>query len=165
MLLFANNQQLVVPAIWKAIQEIGGDGLTKKILRSINRTLANYYRARITATDPKERLEQFMAILEEEGGLVDLESPRNGHVTITKRTCAFISMFDGQRNVCAIDLRLMSAVAGHPVRLTSCRHDGGSSCQFELDVQLPKRKRTKRKRSSARFRRSSSACRKSRPRA
>ena len=65
----------------------------------------------ITATDPKKRLEQFIAILEQEGGLVDLVA-KNGHITITKRSCAFISMFDGQRHVCAIDLELMSAIAG-----------------------------------------------------
>ena len=130
MLLFANNQQLVVPAIWKAIEEIGGEKLMQKVLHSVSRSLAKYYREKITASDPKKRLEQFTAILEEEGGLVDLVA-KDGQITITKRTCAFISMFDDQRHVCAIDLDLMSAIAGCPVRLTACRHDGAPCCQFE----------------------------------
>ena len=134
VLLFANNQQLVVPAIWKAIDEIGGEKLTQKILRSVSRSLAAYYRAKITATDPKKRLEQFTAILEQEGGLVDLAA-KDGHVTITKRTCAFISMFDDHRHVCEIDLELISAIAGCPVRLTACRHDGAPCCQFEIDTR------------------------------
>ena len=73
--------------------------MTREILRSVSRSLAEHYQSRITATDPKKRLDQFAAILEEEGGLVDLAA-KDGHITITKRTCAFISMFDDQRHVC-----------------------------------------------------------------
>ena len=137
VLLFANNQQLVVPAIWKAVEEIGGAELMKKVLRSVNRRLAAHYRTKITASDPKKRLEQFKTILEQEGGMVDLAS-QNGQITITKRTCAFISMFDDQRHVCAIDLELISAIAGCPVRLTACRHDGASCCQFDIDLRAAK---------------------------
>ena len=32
VLLFANNQRLVVPAIWQAVEEVGGRELTKKAL-------------------------------------------------------------------------------------------------------------------------------------
>ena len=98
VLLFANNQQLVVPAIWKAIHDIGGEKLTKKVLRSVGRSLAKHYRPKITATEPRKRLEQFLAVLEEEGGLTDMVR-KDGHLTVTKRTCEFISMFDGRENV------------------------------------------------------------------
>ena len=87
VLLFANNQQLVVPAIWKAVDEIGGEGADAKgpRIRSAA-SLAEHYLARITASDPRKRIEQFKAILEEEGGLVDLAA-KNGQITVTKRTC------------------------------------------------------------------------------
>jgi len=123
-----------VPAIWRAINEIGGEGLTQEILHSVSHHLAQHYLARITASDPRRRLDQFRAILEEEGGLIDLTT-KDGVVTVTKRTCAFISMFDEQRHVCAIDLGVMSAIAGCPVRLTSCRHDGAACCQVEIDTR------------------------------
>src|SRR5271165_3104364 len=88
VMLFANNQQLVVPAIWKAIDEIGGEDLVKKIVRFVSRRLAEHYRKRITASDPRKRIEQFAAILEREGGLFDLVN-KNGQLTVTKRSCAF----------------------------------------------------------------------------
>ena len=141
VLLFANNQQLLVPAIWKAIEEVGGSQLMQKVRHSVGRSLAAHYRARITASDPKKRLEQFAALLEEEGGMIDLVT-QNGYVTITKRSCAFISMFDDQRHVCAIDLDLISAIAGAPVRLTACRHDGAPYCQIEIDTRAGKRSST-----------------------
>ena len=43
-------------------------------------------------------MEQFRTILEAEGGLLDLTA-KSGQITVTKRTCAFISMSDGQRHV------------------------------------------------------------------
>jgi predicted ArsR family transcriptional regulator len=134
VLLFANNQQLVVPAIWKAIDEIGGKKLVRKIVHSVGRELSEYYRARITASDPKKRLDQFTTILEKEGGLVDLTA-RNGQVTITKRSCAFISMFEEQRHVCEIDLDLIASIVGCPVRMSACRHDGSPFCRFEIDTR------------------------------
>jgi predicted ArsR family transcriptional regulator len=134
LLLFANNQRLVVPAIWKAVEKIGGEAMMQKVLRSVSRQLMEYYQEKITATDPKTRLEQFAAILEQEGGLVDLIA-EEGQLVIRKRTCAFISMFDDKRHVCEIDVEMMSAIAGCPVRQTSCRHDGDSCCQFEVDTR------------------------------
>jgi predicted ArsR family transcriptional regulator len=143
VLLFANNQQLVVPAIWKAIEAIGGEELVRKIIRSVSRSMADHYRKRITATDPRKRIEQFTAILEQEGGLFDLAN-KNGHLTVTKRSCAFVSMFDEQRNVCAIDLELMSSIAGCPVKLISCRHDGDPCCQFDVEPRVVNNSRSAR---------------------
>ncbi len=134
VLLFANNQQLVVPAIWKAIQEIGGEKLTRRVRHSVSRKLSAYYQAKITASEPKKRLEQFKHILEQEGGLVELAT-KDGQVTITKRSCAFISMFEPHRHVCEIDIDLISAISGCPVRIVSCRHDGAPCCQFEIDTR------------------------------
>jgi predicted ArsR family transcriptional regulator len=140
VLLFANNQQLVVPAIWKAVHDIGGATLTKKVLRSVGRRLSKHYRAKITASEPKKRIEQFKALLRAEGGLVD-GSAKNGRITVRKRSCAFISMFDAERRVCAIDLKLMSALAGCRVRQISSRHDGAPCCEFEIKPRAAKRSR------------------------
>jgi predicted ArsR family transcriptional regulator len=100
--------------------------------------VARYYRARITATEPKKRLQQFAAILEQEGGLVEFAA-EGGQVRITKRTCAFINMFDDQRHGCAIDLKLISAIAGCPVRQIACHEDGAPCCQFAIDARPAKR--------------------------
>jgi predicted ArsR family transcriptional regulator len=132
LLLFADNQQLVVPAVWQAIEEAGGPELLKKILKRVGRSLAEHYCARITAKDPKERLHRFVELLEEEGSLVELHHS-NGHLVIRKRSCPFISMCDSKRTICAIDLDVMSSVVGRPIRRIACRHDGHPSCVFEVE--------------------------------
>jgi predicted ArsR family transcriptional regulator len=134
VLLFANNQQLVVPAIWKAVEEIGGKKLTQEILHSVSRQLARHYDEKITAKDSRKRLHQLRAILEDEGGMVDLAT-KDGQVTLTKRSCAYINMADEQRHVCRIDVEVMALIAGCPAEVIACRHDGDSCCQVRFDTR------------------------------
>ena len=132
VLLFPANQCLVVPAIWNAIYEIGGESLGSKVLKRVSRAMADYYKRKVTAKDPRERLRQLIELFVAEGGLVDMVENDEGQLMIYKRSCPFISMVDGQRSVCHIDREMMSEVVGQPVRRTSCRHDGAPCCIFEL---------------------------------
>ena len=50
--LFASNQRLVVPAIWRAIDEIGDEELANKIRKRVSHLLAEHYRSKITAKRP-----------------------------------------------------------------------------------------------------------------
>ena len=132
LLLFANNQHLVVPAVWQAIEEVGGPEIGNKVRSRVAELLADHYGSKITATDPKERLERLMKLFEEEGGLVDVVQ-KDGRMTVCKRSCAFISMFDPNRNVCNIELDMMKQVVGATIRRVGCRNDGDPCCSFEID--------------------------------
>jgi len=129
--LFPNNQRLLVPAIWKAIDEVGGENLTREVLTRVSRDLAGHYRARITGTRPQQRLRQLIQLLVEEGGLVEAVE-ENGRLVMNKRSCPFVSMLDEKRSVCCVDLAMISAVVERPVRRTTCRHDGDPCCTFEI---------------------------------
>ena len=113
ILLFASNQRLVVPAIWQAVEELGGTEMSRKVLARVSQILAEHYKAKITATEPKARLEQFIDLLRGEGGLLELRT-EGGHLAMYKRSCPFISMFDDARNVCCVDLDMISEVVGAP---------------------------------------------------
>jgi DeoR family transcriptional regulator, suf operon transcriptional repressor len=130
--LFASNQRLVVPAIWRAIGELGGEELVNKVLKLVGRALADHYNGKITAKKPQERLRQFMALLTAEGGLIEAVEDDDGQLVLYKRSCPFISMVDERRGVCHIDQEVLNAVVGRPVRQTACRHDGAPCCTFEI---------------------------------
>jgi predicted ArsR family transcriptional regulator len=132
LLLFADNQRLVVPAIWRAIEKIGGTKLTQQVLKQVSRSLAEHYSRKITAAHPEKRLRQLIDLLREEGGLIDVEDNRD-QLILRKRSCPFISMFDASRAVCTVDQEMMSAVVGKPVRRIQCRHDGDPCCAFAID--------------------------------
>jgi predicted ArsR family transcriptional regulator len=133
VLLFAGNQQLVVPAIWRAIEEVGGNELRRKVVKRVSRFLAEHYRRRVRGASPRQRLSQLCAVLREEGVLVEMESS-NGRLAIRKRSCPFISMYEESQTICSVDQEVISAVVGAPVRRTEYRHGGDPCCTFELDV-------------------------------
>ncbi len=133
-LLFAYRQRILVPAIWQAIEELGGREMFENVLEHVSRSLADYYSRRITAKQPKERLRQLIGLLEEEGGLVETHESDN-QLVLHKRNCPFISMVDKNRSVCYVDQEMMSRVVGRPVRRTACRHDGDPCCTFQIASQ------------------------------
>jgi predicted ArsR family transcriptional regulator len=131
LLLFANNQRLVVPAIWRAIRDAGGEKLLRDVLKRVSRALADHYNRRITAEEPRERLREMIDLLAEEGGLVEAVE-ENGQLVMYKRSCPFVAMVDDRRSICCVDLEMMTAVVGQPVRRTACRHEGAPCCTFEI---------------------------------
>ncbi len=137
-LLFAGNQSLLVPAMWQAITDTGGNALRRKILRRVSRVMADHYKPRITGETPRERFLQLSELLREEGSLVDIEANGNGQVVMRKRNCPFISMFEESRAVCAVDQEVMSLVVGTRVRCTSSRHDGAPCCSFAIKLSRSK---------------------------
>ena len=132
VLLFASNQCLVVPAIWRAIREVGGEALTAKILKRVGLAMAEHYNSRITARKPQKHLRQLIDLLTAEGCLIEAAEDSQGQLVLYRRSCPFISMVDEQRNVCTIDRDVLSKVVGRPVHKTACRHEGAPCCTFEI---------------------------------
>lgn len=131
LLLFGHNQRLVAPAIWRAIEELGGPQFCRKVLAQVAHSLAEHYKQRITAKEPKRRLRQMIKVLCDEGGLVEA-TEKDGRLVMRKRSCPFASMVDEKRSICWVDLEMISEVVGRRVRRTACRHDGDPCCVFEL---------------------------------
>ncbi|NQU21186.1 MAG: MarR family transcriptional regulator [Candidatus Nealsonbacteria bacterium] len=129
--LFPNSQSLVVPAMWSAIEEVGGSKLTRQILRRVVRSLADHYKRKMKSTKPEQRLRELAKLLRKEGGLV--EATREGkQLVLRRRSCQFISMLDDNRLVCAVDLQLLTQVVGRPMRRTACRLEGAPCCTFVI---------------------------------
>ncbi len=131
--LFSGNQHLLVPAIFQAIRELGGDALRRKVIKRVARILSDHYAKQLDAAEPAERLVQFCRVLEQEGGVVELVDSANGSNILRKRNCAFISMFEPARTVCAIDREVLSLLLGTSVEQTSSRHEGAPCCEFRID--------------------------------
>ncbi len=130
--LFQGNQHLLVPALLRAIEEIGGETLRRKIIKQVGKILAEHYSGQMTASEPKARLAELCNLLEKEGGVAELVPDANGGMVLRKRSCAFISMFEESRCVCAIDREIINQVIGAPVRQITSRHDGNFCCEFSL---------------------------------
>lgn len=131
LILYAQNQCMVVPAIWETVEELGGEDLMRKIMKKVGKKLAEHYLPNITAKKPEERLRQMTKLLNAEGGLTEAAMV-NGHLVLQKRSCPFLRVIDEKRSICCVDQEMMSHVVGKPVRRTACRHDGAPCCTFEI---------------------------------
>ncbi len=131
MCLFPNSQHLVVPAIWSAVEEVGGAKLTRQVLRRIVRTLADHYKHKIKSKEPEQRLRELAKLLRKEGGLVEVVN-EGKQLVLRRRSCQFITMLDENRSVCTVDLQLLTQVIGRPIRRTACRLEGASCCTFVI---------------------------------
>jgi len=134
LLLFASNQRLLVPAIWAAIGDIGGEEIKRKVLKRVSREMANHYRPRITGKTPRQRLVQMAELLRGEGNLVEIEEDGAGQVVMRKRSCPFFSMFEDTRSVCCVDHDMLRLIVRASVRRTTCRHDGDPCCTFAIKL-------------------------------
>jgi predicted ArsR family transcriptional regulator len=132
MLLFANDQQLVMSALWRAIYDVCGEEVAKRVVKRVSRTIIEHYSQRVTAKKPLERLRQFTSLLSGDGELVELADSHNGHWTLHRRSCPFASMGDARQVVCRIDQEVINAVVGWHVRRVACRRDGSPCCTFEI---------------------------------
>ncbi len=131
MLLFSRGQELVIPSIWRAIEQTGGGELTKKVLKRAAQSVVDHYRPRITGRTVRERLHQIAEVWSEEGHLVDVIEDQ-GRLLLRKRSCGFVSMFEESRTICSLDIEVISSLAQVSLKQVECRHDGAPCCTFEV---------------------------------
>ena len=133
--LFPGNQSLVVPAIWRALEDIGGKKLKEQVLEQISRTLADHYKRQFQGKTPAERFRELAEVFREiEGNVVEVTEGDAGRLLMRRRSCSFFSMFEESRAVCQIDEKMVSEIVGVPVRRTDSRHDGDPCCIFEIVI-------------------------------
>jgi len=132
LLLFSNDQQFLMSALWRAIFDICGEDMAKKVLKRVSRAMTDYYSQQITAKKPQERLRQLIALFADAGELIELAENHNGHWTLHRRSCPFASMADTRQSVCRIDQEMISAIVGRHVRRVACRRAGDPCCTFEI---------------------------------
>jgi predicted ArsR family transcriptional regulator len=132
LLLFAGNQGILVPAIWRAIAEVGGEGLRQRVCMCVAREMAEHYSRRIGGKKPSQRLSQLAELFREEGDVVEVTGSENGRLVMHRRSCGFFSMFEESRSVCRVDEEMIRRVVRAPVERTACRHDGDPCCQFAV---------------------------------
>jgi predicted ArsR family transcriptional regulator len=131
--LFRGNHWLVVPALWRAIEAVGGNELKQQVIERVSLALAEHYKGLIKGKTPEERLRELARVLRKtEGNVVQIERGKEGLLAIHRRTCSFYSMFEQSRAVCRVDEKLLSLVLGARVRQTACRHDGDHCCVFTI---------------------------------
>ena len=134
--LFPGNQDIVVPAIWKALRRYCNPETVMKICNDVAQDIADQFNSRIEATDPKERMRNFYQIVYGTGRLVQMTDTEN-EVSVSKLSCPFISMYDESGTICLIDDLTMAKIVGPNVRRTACRYENDTCCTYTISDGSP----------------------------
>jgi predicted ArsR family transcriptional regulator len=129
--LFEGNQDVVVPAIWRAVQKYCGPETVNLICKEVAQDIANYFSAKMTASTPQERLKEFSNEFCRSGHLGHYHE-EDGVPVFEKLNCPFISMFDGSSFLCEIDKLSMEKIVGSEVERFRYRLDGAPCCCFRI---------------------------------
>jgi len=129
--LFEGNQDVVVPAIWKALRRYCNPETVMKICDDVAVDIANQFTPHIESTCPKERMRKFHDIICKSPRLSHIKDSGN-EVSVSKLSCPFVSMYDESGTICMIDQLAMSKIIGPGVQRTCHRHQGGTCCTYTV---------------------------------
>ena len=121
-------------ASWEAIEQIGGPELLGQVQDKTSEILARRYRELLQEADSVERIWHFVAILEEEGFVMDC-SVDGKKATLSKRNCPFVGIQTFGGGFCKMHRRIIALALGLPVVSIESRQQGEACCRFEIEFQ------------------------------
>lgn len=130
-LLFANNQQLMAPAMLEAMRELGGEAFSRQVMIRAGERLLAHYRNYVTATTPVARLYQLAERLQVEGIVVEIEQTAEA-TTLSCKTCPYIDLVEPSRTVCQVEAEMIGKLVDRLVIMQGNRLDGASCCTFAM---------------------------------
>jgi predicted ArsR family transcriptional regulator len=102
-----------------------------ELLRTVGQRVAAGFRHVVQATEPRERIVQALTVLEEIGGLAELEE-RGEKLCIRGFDCPLGAAVTEHRQVCRVAEALLAELLGMPVQ-EQCRIiEGSVRCYFEI---------------------------------
>lgn len=125
--LFEGNQNEVFLGIWRGLSQFCSPQIREKILLEAAQTVAAPFNKQILAEDPLDRMREFFKIINATGRLAKIVD-KGDSVSVSKLSCPFISMYEENATICAVDCLTMTEIIKCPVERTAYRHDKDSSC-------------------------------------
>jgi predicted ArsR family transcriptional regulator len=121
--------QLLINAM---AREHGTAGLRARLGR-IASAVAAQVRGRLSATkNPRQKVQQLAALMDEFGYDAHLAKDVGGSVTIEAENCVFQKLAMKNPQICHFDLAVLSASTGRRVELHECMAQGGQVCRFRF---------------------------------
>lgn len=122
-------------ALWGEIREVKDTEIRRGLLQRIASRLAERYRGQFEGKSRDERVNALRNLLDERGIPLEVENSQveNRQLPVlTVLDCPYPDLAEDDRGICAVERMLFSEVLAEPLRLSQCRLEGHSCCQFEV---------------------------------
>lgn len=130
--LYPGNQDVVVPAIWKAICDIGGEELLDQVIEGASRNAKVHYDKTVTGETPEERFVQIMEATAPVGEKLRWQKNEDGSYDFWRRVCEMSGLNNKECVCCRLHCHFLELVTGAKVQQLANRHDGEPCCAFRI---------------------------------
>ena len=125
----ANFADLAV-ALWQEIREIRDPEVRRGLLQRVSKRLAQSYASSIGGANVDERMESLAAMFRDRR--IPFEVDRAGELPVLNAlACPYPELAEQDRSICAMERLLFQELVGDSLKLSHCRLDGDSCCQFQ----------------------------------
>ncbi len=138
-----NNFPDLAVVLWEEIRGVKDPDIRRGLLERIASALAVMYRDRVNGGTLAARMESLKALFGERRVPLDVDAAQADASTavgaqtslplLTVAECPYPELAEKDRGICAVEKMLFAKLLEQPVRLSQCRLDGHSCCQFEAN--------------------------------
>ena len=118
--------------LWKEIRGVKDLEIRRGLLARIAEGMADMYADSVRGTTLKDRMNSVVELFADRGVPVQIDF--DGQLPIlTVNDCPYPELAERDVGICAVEKMLFSRLLGEDVRLSQCRLDGSSCCQFQTN--------------------------------
>jgi DeoR family transcriptional regulator, suf operon transcriptional repressor len=118
--------------LWEQIRSVKDIEIRRGLLQRIAEAMAGLYRGRVHGATTAARMETLKDLFAERR--VPLEVNVEGALPVlTVLDCPYPELAEKDRGICAVEKMMFAELLDAPVRLSQCRLEGHTCCQFETN--------------------------------
>lgn len=118
--------------LWQEIRQVRDPEVRRGLLARIAKALAERYAAEVDGATTAERMQSLAQLFRERRIPFSVDESAELPV-LTMGECPYPALAEQDRGICAVERMLFAELLSADVRLSSCRLDGHTCCQFETN--------------------------------
>jgi DeoR family transcriptional regulator, suf operon transcriptional repressor len=128
----ANFADLAV-ALWQEVREIKDPEVRKGLLQRISKRMASLYEERLSGNSIAEKMESLAELFGERQIPFEVNLSNPLLPVLTALACPYPELAEQDRSICSMEKMLFTELLGENVKLSDCRLDGATCCNFTTE--------------------------------
>lgn len=125
-----NNYGDLAIMLWEEIRAVKDPEIRRGLFQRLAAAMARFYADRIKGATPAGRMESLKELFSERRVPMEVNSSGSSPV-LTVLDCPYPELAEKDRGICAVEKMMFAELLDAPLRLSQCRLEGHSCCQFE----------------------------------
>jgi predicted ArsR family transcriptional regulator len=125
------NYAELAMTLWNELKTFEDRSVGMRLLRRVADRLGERYRRQMPGSNVSERLADLRKLLTDRG--IDVEVDERGQLPVLRQhSCPYHDLAKIDRTVCGIEMRMFEKALNSDLKLSQCRLDGHTCCEFEV---------------------------------